>query len=390
MELADQNPRAMNSQDPFLSLARKTPSRPGTVGSRASSADTWHTPESSSSSPPRPRDEGAWEFEQLAQATPRPLSKGVMNGPEPADVDRNGARMTACEVEDEPRGSSVWNELEELKSRIQKLEVTGRLPTPSDSSTSQEPRLTPRFATFAARGGVGGDEHAAEEAMEHVAERHPLLYSALAKAQRVLSGDAYSALEAAAHEAMALSSGQIERPARRRADGICRALTELCVALQMDARVRPMSSAGVPMGVARDEVSSRAGPLSEMGRLSGLGRRSTMESSRGPRQHLSPRRIAAAALTGRRGSVSRAYHRHHSSSDVESDYERPVSQYYESNALRPSNGSTYSPPRRLSRLSTMTTSVSERGQLDRYLGASGVRDSTQQRRVLREDSPFGR
>jgi hypothetical protein len=79
---------------------------------------------------------------------------------------------------------------------------------------------------------------------------HPILQSALAKAKGVLSGDVYSSLEATITDALNLStalgvntapSGSVsvvnggysspERHARRKADSVCRSLTELCLAL---------------------------------------------------------------------------------------------------------------------------------------------------------------
>ncbi|KAJ5103809.1 hypothetical protein N7532_004338 [Penicillium argentinense] len=144
--------------------------------------------------------------------------------------------------------STVWDELDDLKSRIRKLELTATTVT----ALSTSPRHHRKVSTSAA------DSDSATQN-----QVHPLLQSALAKARSVLTNDVYSALEATINDALALStllgantapSGTVsvvnggysssERQARRKADSVCRSLTELCLTLTDEQlkRTRPSSS----------------------------------------------------------------------------------------------------------------------------------------------------
>lgn len=90
-------------------------------------------------------------------------------------------------------------------------------------------------------------------------EPHPLLHSALAKAKPLINADIYKALETTAQDALAIAtmtgsvgqsgnisstqsvigtgtSTMVDRQLRRKADSLCRSLTELCLAI---SEVRP-------------------------------------------------------------------------------------------------------------------------------------------------------
>ncbi|KAI0480853.1 hypothetical protein GGR56DRAFT_627843 [Xylariaceae sp. FL0804] len=155
--------------------------------------------------------------------------------------------------------STVWDELDDLKSRINRLELTGKLPPSSSAAISRASEERPPTAhtnatTMSAspKRGSGSVVHAVDPASGQPKEGHPLLYSALAKSKDFLAPEVYSALETTAEDALALSSmmgtaGQpgpissgtsnagggavTDRQLRRKADGICRSLTELCLAL---------------------------------------------------------------------------------------------------------------------------------------------------------------
>ncbi|KAJ5751773.1 hypothetical protein N7520_008690 [Penicillium odoratum] len=165
--------------------------------------------------------------------------------------------------------STVWDQLDDLKSRIRKLEVTGKLPPSSQAAILGNER--PRTAATTVTAMSTSPRHhrkASNPSMEIESVQnqvHPILQSALAKAKMVLSNDVYAALEVTITDALALStvlganaapSGSVsvvnggysspERHARRKADSVCRSLTELCLALT-DAelkRCRPSSSQG--------------------------------------------------------------------------------------------------------------------------------------------------
>ncbi|KAJ5038393.1 uncharacterized protein L3040_007256 [Drepanopeziza brunnea f. sp. 'multigermtubi'] len=157
--------------------------------------------------------------------------------------------------------STVWDELEDLKSRIHRLELTGKLPSTSGAAMSRASHDRPPTATTVTtmssspkQRGRGNSISPVEPAAQpSPPEIHPLLHAALAKSKHLLSSEVYKALEAAATDALAISSmmgvsgqpGPIstsqsttggtssvsDRQVRRKADSMCRSLTELCLAL---------------------------------------------------------------------------------------------------------------------------------------------------------------
>lgn len=161
--------------------------------------------------------------------------------------------------------STVWDELDDLKSRIHRLELTGKLPPTSGAAMSRASDERPPTATTNATtmsgspkraSGSGVQADVASTTSSHK-EGQPLLQSALNKSKPFLATDIYNILETAATDAMALSTmigpaGQpgpissgastigggatvTDRQLRRKADSICRSLTELCLALSESA-----------------------------------------------------------------------------------------------------------------------------------------------------------
>ncbi|KAL2801334.1 hypothetical protein BJX66DRAFT_331499 [Aspergillus keveii] len=161
--------------------------------------------------------------------------------------------------------STVWDELEDLKSRIKKLELTGKLPPSSQEAITSASGERPRTATTTVttmsssprhrRTSVSGES----DTITVPSPVHPLLQSALVKARSSVSKEVYTALEATATDAMALSQllgtgktpsggvsvvngyGPAERQSRRKADSVCRSLTELCLALSDEQHTKPQS-----------------------------------------------------------------------------------------------------------------------------------------------------
>ena len=156
--------------------------------------------------------------------------------------------------------STVWDELDDLKSRIRKLEGTGKPPVPSGVTASGVAPVTgdrPRTATTTVTTVSSSPKRARGTSSSPIASNagaeetppHPLLSSALGKAKDSVSLETYHALEAVAsdaltlakmtHSAMSTSKGAlsastpiaIDRQLKRKADGLCRNLTELCIAL---------------------------------------------------------------------------------------------------------------------------------------------------------------
>ncbi|OBT42093.1 hypothetical protein VE00_06530 [Pseudogymnoascus sp. WSF 3629] len=194
--------------------------------------------------------------------------------PEPATVTESTDDGTASTT----APSTVWDELDDLKSRIRKLELTGKPPATSGAAVTRATGERPPTATTTAttistspKRGRGASTSIVDNSGDaaHAGEAHPLLHAALAKSKTVLTPELYKALENAASDALGVASmvgsvgqpissghsvigpngGSIaDRQLRRKAESMCRSLTELCIALsdttsQLGAATpaRPMS-----------------------------------------------------------------------------------------------------------------------------------------------------
>lgn len=167
--------------------------------------------------------------------------------------------------------SMIWDELDDMKSRIQRLELSRKPAATSAAAMSRMSDDRPATAVTNAtsmsaspkRGG-GATAPQAESASATSTQRdQPIVLSALSKTKGMVSSDVYSAIESAANEALSLmammgapgqpgpiSSGAstiggggggsvTDRQLRRKAESICRSLTELCLALAEDAPDKP-------------------------------------------------------------------------------------------------------------------------------------------------------
>ncbi|KAK6441115.1 hypothetical protein LTR95_002662 [Oleoguttula sp. CCFEE 5521] len=178
------------------------------------------------------------------------------------------SQMDSASVESQTAPSTVWDELDDLKSRIKRMELTGKMPTSSGAaiaaSTAQGERERPRTATTAPTtvSSPPKQERKDSEAKPGAEEVknnaigstnvHPTLHAALAKAKTLLNASLYRSLEATAADALQLaaltgsagpqgtaySAASIingvtvsDRHIRRKADTMCRNLTDLCIAL---------------------------------------------------------------------------------------------------------------------------------------------------------------
>ncbi|RDL40608.1 Uncharacterized protein BP5553_00587 [Venustampulla echinocandica] len=172
--------------------------------------------------------------------------------------------------------STVWDELEDLKSRIHRLELTGKLPATSGAAMSRASNERPPTATTTVttistspKRGRGNSISPTDvgSVVNHSNEAHPLLREALAKSKPVLSPEIFKALEATASDALVIASmmgsagqpGPIsssqstvggvastvsDRQVRRKADSLCRSLTELCLAMS-DGKSEHIQSAPI-------------------------------------------------------------------------------------------------------------------------------------------------
>ncbi|KAJ5184985.1 hypothetical protein N7491_007147 [Penicillium cf. griseofulvum] len=196
----------------------------------------------------------------------RQPSASEVTGRPRADTERSRADGTESTLST-TAPSTVWDELDDLKDRIKKLELTGKLPPSSSAAmytpTNERPRTANTAVTTLSSSPKQRRKTSVSPADTERSAVHPILQSALAKAKTVLSGDVYTSLEATITDALNLStalgvntapSGTVsvvnggytspERHARRKADSVCRSLTELCLALTDEQlkSARPSSS----------------------------------------------------------------------------------------------------------------------------------------------------
>lgn len=148
--------------------------------------------------------------------------------------------------------STVWDELDELKSRIRKLELTGRIPSSSGAAMStavERPRTATTAATTVSTSPKRNQAKSTPPTTPMPSDLlpHPILNMALEKVKPCVTETTWLALEATAGDAQILAkmaaggfagSGPIpiDRQLKRKADSLCRNLTELCYTLQVAHR----------------------------------------------------------------------------------------------------------------------------------------------------------
>lgn len=185
--------------------------------------------------------------------------------------------------------STVWDELDDIRSRINRLELTGKLPSTSGAAVSRLSDDRPATAgttvttvsSSPKRHGAGVAQTEVGSTTSSQREAHPVLHTALTRSKAYLSPGVYRALESAANDAMALSSmmglpghpGPIssgastigagttltDRQLRRKADSVCRSLTELCVALGED--LPPAKTPQAPQSVVHSQTDGPSTPV---------------------------------------------------------------------------------------------------------------------------------
>lgn len=194
---------------------------------------------------------------------PTGLSKSFNSSPlvpKSADTQHTvGMQLEASESSNSTAApSTVWDELDELKSRIHRLELTGKMPKTSGAAISRTSDERPPTADTGATTLSSSPKRAQTEVISTASslrDTQPILRSALSKTKPFVSSDVYDAIEAAASDALSLSQivgpsghpGPIssgastigaggpstitDRQLRKKTDGICRSLTDLCLAL---------------------------------------------------------------------------------------------------------------------------------------------------------------
>lgn len=172
--------------------------------------------------------------------------------------------------------STVWDELDDLKSRIHRLELTGKMPATSGAAMSRTsaddrpPTATTNATTMSTspkqKSNAGAAPADSTSNVSSHREAQPQLLSALGKIKPFVGSEVFTAIDAAANDALALSTmigapgqpgpissgasvigingGVTDRQLRRKADNVCRSLTELCIALADELGQSRSSQAG--------------------------------------------------------------------------------------------------------------------------------------------------
>ncbi|KAF2433177.1 hypothetical protein EJ08DRAFT_93341 [Tothia fuscella] len=150
--------------------------------------------------------------------------------------------------------STVWDELHELKSRIHKMELNDIGGTMSNGSAERPRTATTTVTTMSSspkypfKSGLSPTESVIGG--PGAANIHPLLHQSLARCKQLLNPALHRTLELAAADALEMvvlaSNGSqgnmyssasivngmmVDRQLRRKADNVCRNLTDLCIAL---------------------------------------------------------------------------------------------------------------------------------------------------------------
>lgn len=154
--------------------------------------------------------------------------------------------------------STIWDDVEDLKHRMRNLELTGKVPLTSEAAISnvfsgRPPTATTTMTTISSSPKLGrrGSVSPSTVRGTETAEIHPLLHSALAKSKPLIEPSVFRALEATASDALVLAAMAtpggsksatsvtgVDRRFRRKADSMCRSLTELCIAVTQEKSER--------------------------------------------------------------------------------------------------------------------------------------------------------
>ncbi|KAK5173923.1 uncharacterized protein LTR77_002604 [Saxophila tyrrhenica] len=303
-----------NRRQRYTTLPEQSASSPARPADRVRSPELPHYgrrrpsfgPAPSTAQTNRAGQQNAKQHDSFSES-PAESSEPKQSNPDSASVDSDTA-------------DTVWDELDDLKSRIKKLELTGKMPPTSAAAVSGESSERPRTATTAPTTIDSSPKHDKPEKKQQsenapetqiseyvvggpsVASIHPTLHGALAKAKPLLSGALYRSLEATAADALQLaamtgsagpqgttfSAAAIingvtasDRHVRRKADTMCRNLTDLCIALCEGKHDAPSVTASpVTLATPLSNSPSLRYPRSSLGPTDSLTRVNSRPMSR--------------------------------------------------------------------------------------------------------------
>lgn len=130
--------------------------------------------------------------------------------------------------------SMVLEELEELRSRINRLEMIPQAAGKVKSEIHNEQRSRPvtQESLQSLRSSTSRDTGLRIANSQSPSHGHPLLREAIQNLRKTnIAMELLRPVDLAVSDAIALSSGVLERNMRLRVDGLCRALTEVCLFL---------------------------------------------------------------------------------------------------------------------------------------------------------------
>lgn len=246
--------------------------------------------------------------------------------------------------------STVWDELNELKVRMRKLEHGGNLAKAAKANGVADYSERPRTGTTQTTASTRRSSHTeylspttTKITAPDAADLHPLLQSALSKARIVVGRGVYQALEATASDALQMAvlarsdtsdlqslaatsmAGSTadgvsfsQKRVLRKADSLCRDLTELCIALcessagtgsplDMRAPYRPSSRDKTADGTPVTESHSPLLSFEERRRLADRVERLSSRYNTGrlaDRRDFSQSTVLANRMNGRHASVA--------------------------------------------------------------------------------------
>lgn len=185
--------------------------------------------------------------------------------------------------------SMILEQLDELNSRIKKLELNGKMPSTSSAAMSSILDEGPATATTTMTTLSPSPKHGREGSNSPEASTtkgppdpniRPLLHSALARCKDSISAETFRALERTASDALSLAamsgsanfdlnnepadnaSKGIDRRLRHKANSMCRSLTEVCIALSdMRSDARSSSAKSPPESIDTTTTVQPSQPL---------------------------------------------------------------------------------------------------------------------------------
>ncbi|KAI9888839.1 MAG: hypothetical protein M1814_006242 [Vezdaea aestivalis] len=251
--------------------------------------------------------------------------------------------------------STVWDELDDLKSRIRKLELTGILPSSSSAAVSQAVGERPRTATTTVTTISSSPKRTLHSPSESTlgggngSQVRPLLHAALSRSKSLLPENVYTTLQAASADALSLSASlgisgngtppeaksavngsgtpsASDRQLRRKADSLCRSLAELCIVLtDSSGNAAPQSRQQLQITSRENESSpyQRDAVLPSPSALSRLEARRTsllaMSNGNSPRGSATPTNTQPSSTGHIRRSSTLLRHRRAEAEDEEDD-----------------------------------------------------------------------